>query len=92
MHTIGGAMLGAPYVRLNGTSTQGGIANPNFTNYFANITGGIAPSYGIGSSSSNGLNSDGPISFVGYLSEVAVFSRKPSFSEAQEWFASYSTW
>ena len=92
MHTIGGAMIGAPYVRLNGTSTQGGIANPNFTNYFANITSGVAPSYGIGSSSSNGLNSDGPISFLGYLSEVAVFSRKPSFSEAQEWFASYSTW
>jgi len=91
-HIIGSALLGAPYVSLAGTSTQGGVANPSFTNYFANITGGSTPTYGRVTGGGNGINNAGPISFSGFLSEVAVFHRKPSLAEAQEWFASYIAW
>ena len=91
-HIIGGALIGAPYVSLAGTSTQGGVANPSFTGYFTSITGGSTPTYGRVTGGGNGINNAGPISFSGFLSEVAVYHRKPSLTEAQEWFASYIAW
>ncbi len=93
-HTIGGALLGAPYVRLHGTSSQGGVPNLNFHNYFTDylISSSLTPTYGRVTGGGNGLNNAGPISFSGFLSEVGVFHRKPSFTEAQEWFASYQVW
>jgi hypothetical protein len=96
MATIGCALIGAPYLNiLPNTPTQGGhlfVAGVN--DYFTALQAGAA-TYGVigtGASFGDGKNSAGPIHFGGYLSEVALWKRYMTYTDASTWFAGRSKW
>jgi len=95
MATIGCALIGAPFINMLPGITQGGqaiIAPVN--DYFTALQSG-SPTYGVtgtGGSFGDGKNSAGPIHFAGYLTDVALWKRYMSFTEATNWFASYNKW
>lgn len=88
--------------------TQGGHDCPDHDGYFHGLIQVIAPppppppavpppppvpTYGvIDTSGSNGENSAGPIHFAGFLTDVALWPRAMSFTDASTWFAGRSKW
>ena len=94
MATIGCALIGAPFINILGGTTQGGHALTPINDYFTALQSG-SPTYGVtgtGGSFGDGKNSAGPIHFAGYLTDVALWKRYMSFTEASNWFASYNKW
>ena len=83
MATVGCALFGAPHIEHGGA-----------TKYFtelasSNQTFGVT---GTGGSFGDGKNSAGPIHFAGFLSDVALWKRSFTFTEAQVWFDSRNVW
>ena len=94
MATIGCALIGAPFINILGGTTQGGHPLTPINDYFTALQSG-SPTYGVtgtGGSFGDGKNSAGPIHFAGYLTDVALWKRYMSFTEASNWFASYNKW
>lgn len=96
MATIGCSLIGSPFVNiLAGMAVQGGASIAASTNdYFTALQAGAA-TYGVvgtGGSFGNGNNSAGPIHFAGYLSEVALWKRFMTYTDASTWFAGRSKW
>ena len=94
MATIGCALIGAPFINILGGTTQGGHPLTPINDYFTALQSG-SPTYGVtgtGGSFGDGKNSAGPIHFAGYLTDVALWKRYMSFTEATNWFASYNKW
>jgi len=95
MTTIGCALLGSPYVELTtAMTTQGGHTCPAHSGYFTGLIQVIAsPTYGvIDTSGTNGENTAGPIHFAGFLTDVALWKRAMTFTDATTWFAGRSKW
>lgn len=94
MALIGCALIGAPYVDVTSAITQGGHSVPNTTDYFTAFQSGT-PTYGTTAPApvyGDGKNSNGPIHFCGFLSEVALWKRALTFTDASNWFNSRTKW
>ena len=93
MATIGCALIGAPHVKFLGPeTTQGSHPCPPFTGYFSGMLSG-ASTYGtVDAAGATGTNSAGPIHFAGFLSEVALWKRGITFTEASTLWAGRSIW
>ena len=93
MTTIGCALIGAPYLNLTPTDlTQNGTPCPPFVGYFDGLTAGTGTYGTIDSAGTTGTNSAGPIHFAGYLSEVALWRRAITFTEASSLWAGRAIW
>ena len=92
MATIGCALIGAPHITLDPTmNTQGGTPCVPYTGYFDGLLAG--GTYGtINGAGATGTNSAGPIHFAGFLSEVALWRRAITFTEATSLWAGRAIW
>lgn len=93
MATIGCALIGAPYIDISPLNiTQGGTPCPIFAGYFDGLTAGTGTYGTTDSSGTTGTNSAGPIHFAGYLSEVALWRRGLTFTEATSLWSGRAIW
>jgi hypothetical protein len=89
-------------------NTQGGHACPAHSGYFTGLITVVqpppppppapppppsVPTYGVtDTSGTNGEDTAGPIHFAGYLTDVALWTRAMSFTDASTWFAGRNKW